>query len=169
MKIEFCTNFDGFQLADTMVFDNLYEIQLSMSLADKRYLFEAPSLIMLYMKVNGQLVGEVYGMIPDDISNDGEEIIPEERIHQWNGMYCYSITILPQFRFGQTGIRLSDILKTMWIDLVKNAGYNSIVGHATSTSAARINASLGATFFPQHNIPNIFGSQRLGQYYEIQL
>ena len=169
MKVEFCTTFDGFTLADTMIFDELYEPQLQMYLEDKADIFDSPSIIALYMKVNGQLAGELYGITPNDIGDDGEEVVPQARIHHWNEMYCYSITILPQFRYSQTGIQLSHMFKMLWLDLVKKEGYGHVIGHSTSRSASRINASFGARFFPEHNIPNIFDSPRLGEYYEITL
>ena len=169
MKIEFLTKLNGFSLRDTLVFDNLYEPELQMELFYKEGLFQTSSLVCTFMMIDGVLAGEIYGIRARDVGEDGEEVIPDSRESMWKEMYCYSFTVLPEYRYQSIMMNVSMLMKQHWIQQVRTKGYRYIVGHATSSGAQRINAELGAVFYPDHNIENIFDSDRLGRYYELQL
>ena len=169
MNIEFLSRPEGFSLEDTLVFDKLYEPELQMDVFYKRSIFETPSFVSTFMKINGKLAGEVYGICANDVLDDGEEVIPDERSSMWQEMYCFSCTLLPEYRYNKLMMSVSILMKQHWIQQVRAQGYNHIVGHATSSGAERLNTTLGAVFFPDHNIPCIFGSERLGRYYELSI
>ena len=129
-------------LADTMMFEAVYPLQLQFELDEKQELWDVPGSIFAWMFVNGEIAGESYG-IPtvDDIDDIGGCVeLPEGETR--NSFHCYSNTILPGFQ----GQGLARILKAHWLGLVAGKGYDTVYGHARPGRSQTLNATFGAEF-----------------------
>ena len=144
-----------------MIFDEQYEDVLQLSLEDKRDLLR--HTIATWLRCDGELAGEIYGLSPKELWDESDEDIEDTDRADGTTFYVYSTTILPSFR----GRGLATILKAYFQGFVTARGYKAIVGHATSPAMVRINEKFGATFGARHE--NWYGTTRVAHFYRIAL
>lgn len=154
MKIEFrreCL------VEETLKFDALYEESLRLDLEEKRE--DLRGAFSTFLFVDGGIAGEIYGKRVKDL----EEEIPDLGRVSPEWIYCYSTTILPQYR----GKGLGKILKAFWLGKVSSET-TYVVGHSTSAEIKAINEFFGAEhFLPSHK--DWFDSGREAWFYKLHL
>lgn len=129
-------------LEHTMEFDAVYPEGLQLALQEKSILRNTPGAIFVWMRLDGVLAGEAYG-IP--ISRYDEPIEGLDALtHEEKdcAIYCYSNTILPPFQRRGLG----QILKAHWLGLVASKGFKTVYGHARPGASQALNAKFGAVF-----------------------
>ncbi len=144
-------------LKETMVFEDVYEIQLQMDFASKYDIVSKG--IVVWMFVDGALAGECYGLaslVCEAAEHDIEDMPPGAA----DTIYCYSTTLLPPFH----GRGLAKILVAYWNGLARGAGFRRVFGHATSPVMVTVRTFFGATFGAVH--PNWYGTTRSAHFYE---
>ncbi len=144
-------------IAQTMGFEGVYEKNLQL---DEDYKTEiVRNGVALWMFVDGELAGETYGISPDRIDEEIEDL-PER---DPSVIYCYSTTLFPKYQ--KRG--LSKILCAYWLGLVKAAGYHTVAGHTTSPAMTAVKASFGAVFTTVHE--RWYGTRRVAHFYRLTL
>jgi len=141
----------------TMDFEREYEPELRLDLEEKKALVAAGYAVWMF--VDGALAGETYAVSPTAV---GDEIDDIDAIHPLM-LYCYSTTILGPFR----GRGLAKVLVAYSLGQLRQAGFTTIVGHATSPAMVHVRASFGARFGPVHE--GWFGTRRVARLYRIDL
>lgn len=144
-------------VADTMRFEYVYEDALQLTLEDKASILEAGYAAWLF--VDGALAGETYAISPSDLVDD----VVDVPLRDPRSIYCYSTTVLPPFR----GRGLAKLLVAYSIAQAKQAGFTSIIGHATSPAMVAVRAFFGASFGPVH--PRWYGTERTAHFYRLAL
>lgn len=135
----------------TMMFEDCYEPELAMTLEEKREVCKIP----VWLYVNGLIAGEIYGAFVDDI----EEPIPDVGVADRKSVYCYSVTVLPQYRRRGLG----SILHAYWLGMCHG---KTVIGHATSDEMMSLASKFCARFFNSH--ANWYGTNRIATFYKIQ-
>ena len=148
-------------LHETMVFDEQYEEVLQLTLEAKLDLLR--HTIAIWLRSDGELAGEIYGLSPKRMWDECDEEIEDTETSDGDSLYVFSTTILPKFQ----GRGLATLLKAYFQGLATARGYKAIVGHATSPAMVRVNEKFGATFGPKHD--NWYGTQRSAYFYRIPL
>ena len=149
------------EIERTMVFDDQYEDVLQLTVASKRDLLQ--HCLAVWLRSDGELAGEIYGLSPKRMSDSCGEDIEDTDETDDRSLYVFSTTILPAY----AGHGLATILKAYFQGVATARGYTAIVGHATSPAMVRVNAKFGATFGPSHQ--NWYGTQRTAHFYRIAL
>lgn len=131
-------------LEETMEFEQEYEESLRMSLQGKEELLEDTHGVWTWMKVDGKLAGETYGIAVEDLLEDLDEESPEFNADiapfaKLHAIYCYSTTILAPFQ----GKGLGKLLKAYWLGQLYGR-YGRVIGHSTSLRMKALNTSFGA-------------------------
>lgn len=155
MLIQFTQNV---AIVDSMIFEDCYEEGLRMDFEEKKDIIFKGVNFVVWMFVDKQLAGEAYGV---RLSNMDEEIEDCSDL-PGNVIYCYSTTILPQFR----ELGLGAILKSHWLGMCRNRT-NLVVGHSTSSIMKRINENFGAVHSTEHE--NWYGTRRRAWFYKLEL
>jgi len=144
-------------VAETMRFEHVYEDVLQLDVEAKASILDVGYGAWLF--VDGRLAGETYGISPALLDEDVDDV--PERDPTW--LYCYSTTILPEFR----GHGLSKILVAYSIGQAREAGFTTIVGHATSPAMVAVRSFFGASFGAVHQ--GWFGTERVAHFYRLAL
>lgn len=144
---------DTIDLADTMVFERQYEEPLRLSLAEKTAMRDS-GWFAVWMFIDGALAGETYGARLSVLDEKIEDCAEEPM----SAIYCYSTTLLPSFR----GKGLAELLKAFWLGMTYPA---TIVGHATSPAAWRLNEKFGAAEVCRH--AGWYGTEREAVFYRL--
>jgi GNAT superfamily N-acetyltransferase len=145
----------------TMIFDDQYEEVLQLTIESKRDLLR--HCITVWLRCDGALAGEIYGLSPKRMWVECGEDIEDTSETDDGSLYVFSTTILPAFH----GRGLATILKAYFQGFAAARGYRAIVGHATSPAMVRVNEKFGATFGPIHE--KWYGTQRVAHFYRIAL
>lgn len=122
-----------------MVFEKQYEETLRLSLAEKTTMRDL-GWFAVWMFIDGALAGETHGARLSVLDEKIEDCAEEPM----GTIYCYSTTLLPPFR----GRGLAEALKAFWLGMTYPA---TIVGHATSPAAWRLNEKFGAVEVRRHD------------------
>ncbi len=146
---------------ETLVFDDQYEEVLQLTLEAKLDLLR--HTLAIWLRYDGELAGEIYGLSPKRMWDECDEAIEDTDASDGDSFYVFSTTILPKFQ----GRGLATILKAYYQGLVTAGGYKAIIGHATSPAMVRVNEKFGATFGPSHE--NWYGTERCAYFYRIAL
>jgi hypothetical protein len=141
-------------IEDTLVFEEIFEEPLRLSLEEKAELREA-NWWAVWMLVDGVLAGEAYGVRLADLDEEIEDCRGEDPAT----IYCYSTGLLPQFQ----GRGLSVPLKAFWLGMTFP---ETIVGHATSDAALHLNQKFGAEIVAEHD--RWYGTERRAFFYRIR-
>ena len=129
-------------LEQTMEFDAIYPDGLQFTVSEKELIRSTAGAIFVWMRVDGALVGEAYG-VPISTYDEPIEGLAELSEEEKDGaIYCYSNTILPPFQRRGFG----DILKAHWLGLVASMGFKTVYGHARPGASQALNAKFGAIF-----------------------
>lgn len=150
-------------LADTMEFDAIYPEGLQFTLPEKEIIRNTPGAVFVWMRVDGTLAGEAYG-VPVSTYDESIEGLGELTDEGKQGaIYCYSNTVLPPFQ----GRRLGYILKAHWLGLVAAKGFKTIYGHARPGGSHALNARFGAVFLG--DFPDWYGTRETYKMYRLTL
>jgi GNAT superfamily N-acetyltransferase len=144
-------------VAETMCFEDVYENSLRLDRDEKTEIIS--NGVATWMLVDGMLAGEIYGVTPAHLDEDTPDVPKNDP----RSIYCYSTTLLPQFQ----GRGLSKILVAYWNGLARGAGFEKVIGHATSPGIVAVRAFFGARFGATHC--NWYGTTRTARYYECEL
>ena len=158
MRLTFTHDVD---VEETMVFDDRYEEVLQLTVEAKRDLLR--HTIVIWLRCDGELAGEIYGLSPKRMWDACHEGIEDTDETDDRSLYVFSTTILPAF----DGRGLATILKAYFQGFAAARGYTAIVGHATSAAMVRVNQKFGATFGPTHEL--WYGTTRTAHFYRIAL
>jgi GNAT superfamily N-acetyltransferase len=120
-----------YAIAKTMAFEEEYHPNLRLKLREKREMLKRA--IVIWMLVDGELVGETYGM-----PLDGKDVMPGCP-RDPKSIYCYSTTILRAFQ----GKGYGEILKAAFIGRVSK-DFRRIYGHARPGASQALNVKFGA-------------------------
>ena len=126
-------------LEQTMAFEAVYHGAEQLDLFQKKRIWDAPGSIFVWMFVDGELVGETYG-IPLASSIQGLTDLTDSE--KKTGIHCYSNTILPPFQNRGLGT----ILKAHWLGLAAGKGFDNVYGYARPGGSQSLNAKFGAVF-----------------------
>jgi GNAT superfamily N-acetyltransferase len=160
-------------LPKTMVFEEVYEESLRLSLEDKEDLFEYPTLVVAYLYVDGVLAGETYGVPAQDLFDEGPERESEHLdsadalfkdiatvAECADPLYCYSTTILPRYQ----GKGYGKVLKAYWLGLTEGS-FDGVCGHSTSPTMVALNNWFGAHHNYEPSSEDWYGSGRTAWFY----
>lgn len=156
MKISF-KDYSQITIPATMVFDEQYPEQLQFDEEEKKEVL-ANAAVAIWMFVDGKLAGECYGT---PVTQLGEEI-PDTAEYPY-ALYCDSTTILPEFQ----GCGLGRILKDYYNEQAFAKGFKTLIGHATSEGARKLNEKYGAEWGASHD--GWYGTDRTAHFYVIKL
>jgi hypothetical protein len=140
----------------TMVFEDMYEKNLRLSLDRKKEILNCG--FVAWMKVDGLLAGEIYGIRPSDLHEKIEDVDGNEP----DTIYLYSTTILPQFQ----GKGLAKILQAYWQGSLPPS-IKVIIGHATTDIRMKVHYFFGAKLLKEHL--NWYGTKRTAYFYRIDV
>lgn len=154
MKISF-KDYSQISVSDTMVFDEQYPEELQFDEEEKNEILDGCA-VAVWMFVDGELAGECYGT---QVMNLGEDI--PDVFEYPDALYCDSTTILPKFQ----GRGLGKVLKDYYNELAIGRGFTTLIGHATSDAAVKLNIRYGAKFGAVHQ--NWYGTERTAHFYAI--
>lgn len=147
-------------LEQTMVFEAVYHEGEQLPLSEKKKIRDAPGSIFVWMLVDGELVGETYG-IPLASSIAGLTDLTDSE--KKSGIHCYSNTILPFFQKRGLGT----ILKAHWLGMAAGKGFENVYGYARPGASQSLNARFGAVFLG--DFPNWCGSGEEYKMYRLVL
>jgi len=123
----------------TMAFEAVYHENQRLDISQKQQIRDAPGSIFAWMLVDGELVGETYGIpLESSIAGLTDLAVSETKA----GIHCYSNTILPAFQ----GQGLGKILKAHWLGMAAAMGFEVVYGHARPGLSQSLNAIFGAVF-----------------------
>jgi len=146
---------------ETLIFESEYEPELALDRDEKERILSHPSSVAVWIYVDGKPAAEVYGL-PVRQLMELEGDVPDVADHQ-EAMYCYSTTVLPEFR----GRGLGRFVKQWWIGMVKSLGFKTVVGHASHPAILEMVRESGGEILRQH--PNWYGTLRKCWFYRIRL
>jgi GNAT superfamily N-acetyltransferase len=152
MKVTFT---QSVPIAETMMFDDVYEESLQLDVAEKVDLLGRNALAV-WMRVDGVLAGECYGAPPSMFDEPIEDVTDYDP----RSLYCYSTTILPRFQ----GLGLSKILVAYWNGVALGRGFHKVCGHATSPAMVAVRTFFGARFGAVHE--RWYETNRTARFYE---
>jgi hypothetical protein len=132
-------------LQQTLEFDSIYPKGLQFTLPEKEMIRNMPGAIFVWMRVDGTLAGEAYGVPVKDYNEPIEGLSDLTEKEKEAAIYCYSNTILPPFQKRGFG----DILKAHWLGLVASKGFKTVYGHARPGASQALNAKFGAIFLAE--------------------
>jgi GNAT superfamily N-acetyltransferase len=147
-------------LEQTMAFEAVYDEAEQLHLSEKKKIWDAPGSIFAWMFVDGELVGETYG-IPVVSSIAGLTDLTDSE--KKSGIHCYSNTILPSFQKRGLGT----ILKAHWLGMAAGKGFKSVYGYARPGGSQSLNARFGAVFLG--DFPNWCGTGEEYKLYRLEL
>lgn len=147
----------------TMHFDAIYPEGLQFTLAEKSIILSTPDAVVVWMLVDGVLVGEAYGVPITEYDEPIEGLADLPDQDKENAIYCYSNTILPTFQKRGFG----DILKAHWLGLVAARGFKTVYGHARPGGSQALNAKFGAIFLG--DFPDWYGTGETYKMYRLDL
>jgi len=150
-------------LDQTMEFDAVYPEGLQFDLAEKQFLLGMPGAIFVWMRVDGALAGESYGVPVLDYDEPIEGLADLSAEEKQNAIYCYSNTILPAYQRRGFG----DILKAHWLGLVAARGFSTVYGHARPGASQALNSKFGAVFLA--DFPDWYGTAETYKMYRLTL
>jgi hypothetical protein len=152
--------FNGYlPVAETMCFEEVFEESLQLDKEEKAKILEKG--FPVWMRVDGELAGESYGIALRDLKEKIEDCENESP----STVYCYSTALLPKFRSKGLG----PILKAYWLGMVKGNGVQRVVAHATSEQAKKLNEMFGACFDYGSQHEKWYGTERTAIFYWINL
>ena len=125
-------------LEQTMAFEAVYPEAEQLPLSKKKQIREVPGSIFVWMFLDGELAGEIYGIPLTTISGLTDLTDSEKK----TGIHCYSNTIFP--RFQNRG--LGKTLKAHWLGVAKDQGFDTVYGYARPGASQALNARFGAVF-----------------------
>ena len=143
-------------LEDALVFENEYPEELRMDIAEKKELYDSNDAVFVWMFVDGELVGETYGVPLRSLDEPIEGLAGADP----EAMYCYSNTILGDHQ----GKGLGSLLKAYWLGIVKGKGYHRVYGHARPNGSQTLATKFGGRFIG--DFPNWYGT---GQTYKLYI
>lgn len=149
------------RVEETMIFDDQYEEVLQLTVEAKRDILR--HTIVVWLRFDGELAGEIYGLSPKRMWDACHESIEDTLQTDDRSLYVFSTTILPAFQ----GHGLATVLKAYFQGFAAARGYTAIVGHATSPAMVRVNEKFGATFGPAHE--GWYGTERVAHFYRIAI
>jgi predicted GNAT superfamily acetyltransferase len=119
-----------------MGFESIYPEPLQLEISEKAEIRDSLGSIFVWMFVNGELVGESYGIPVEslDESLEGVTDLPQAEIK--SAIYCYSNTIFPAFQ----GKGFGTILKAHWSGWAAAKGFTVVYGHARPGPSQTLNA-----------------------------
>lgn len=158
MRLTFTHDVD---VEETIIFDARYEEVLQLTVEAKRDLLR--HTIAVWLRCDGELAGEIYGLSPKTMWDACDEEIEDTDETDDRSLYVLSTTILPAYE----GHGLATVLKAYFQGYAVARGYTAIVGHATSPAMVRVNEKFGATFGPAHDA--WYGTKRVAHFYRIEL
>jgi GNAT superfamily N-acetyltransferase len=125
-----------------MGFEAVYHDNLKLDITEKTEIRDTRGSIFVWMIVNGELVGESYGvpLAESDEEFEGLTNVPENE--KKASIYCYSNTILPAFQKKGLGT----VLKAHWLGLTVGRGFKFVYGHARPGGSQALNVKFGAVF-----------------------
>ena len=126
-------------LERTMAFEAVYHEAEQLELSNKKRMWDAPGSIFVWMFVDGELVGETYGIRLTSSIPGLADLTDGERK---TGIHCYSNTILPPFQNQGLGT----ILKAHWLGVAAGKGFSTVYGYARPGGSQALNARFGAIF-----------------------
>jgi hypothetical protein len=148
-------------LDQTMVFEEVYHENLKLDPTEKEDISEVEGSIFVWMFVNGELVGESYGIPANrDKPIEGLGLTETEKK---SAIYCYSTTILPPLQRKGLGA----LLKAHWIGCAAAKGFTTVYGHARPGVSQALNAKFGAVFIGEH--PDWFGTGETYKLYRLRI
>ena len=147
-------------LEQTLAFEAVYHKAEQLRLSEKKKIWDAPGSIFVWMFVDGELVGETYG-IPLASSIAGLTDLTDGK--KKSGIHCYSNTILPSFQKRGLGT----ILKAHWLGMAAGKGFENVYGYARPGGSQTLNARFGAVFLG--DFPNWCGTGEEYKMYRLVL
>ena len=142
-------------IADTMAFESLYEPGLAMNQEEKEDLLGRPGILAVWMYIDGQMAGEAYGLPVGHLEEEIEDCSSEPP----GSIYCYSVTVLPDHQRKGLGRVLFAFFLGMCFP-------RTVIGHATSEAAVRLNESFGAIHTTEHK--DWCGTPRTAKFFRIE-
>jgi hypothetical protein len=150
-------------LGQTKAFEALYHDAEQLDLSQKKRIWDARGSIFVWMFVDRQLAGEIYG-IP--LANSIEGLTDMTGIadsKKKTGIHCYSNTILPPFQNRGLGT----VLKAHWLGVAAGKGFDNVYGYARPGGSQALNAKFGAVFLDR--FPNWCGTGEEYKMYRLGL
>ncbi|MDE2099811.1 MAG: GNAT family N-acetyltransferase [Patescibacteria group bacterium] len=157
MKVEFI---HAASVKETMVFEGLYHPRLQFSKNEKRRLLHAAT-IKVWLKVDGELAGETYGVNLEDEDDDLPGLAPY-RYQKARWVYVESLAVLPRFQ----GRGLARLLKAYFLARTWALTGRGVIGHATTPATMRINLAFGASV--RGEFKDWYGTGQMAWLYEIR-
>ena len=143
-----------------MAFEVVYQKAEQLHISEKKKIWNAPGSIFVWMFLDGELVGETYGIpLASSIAGLTDLTDSEKR----SGIHCYSNTILPSFQKRGLGI----ILKAHWLGMAAGKGFQNVYGYARPGASQSLNAKFGAVFLG--DFPNWGGTGEEYKMYRLVL
>src|SRR5438105_13395804 len=103
-----------------MAFEAVYQDVEQLDLSEKEEIRDAEGSISVWMFVDGELAGEIYGV---PLASSIEGLTDLTGSEKKTGIHCYSNTILPPFqKWG-----LGTILKAHWLGLAAAQGFDIVM------------------------------------------
>lgn len=142
MKLKFSLNIP---LIDTMVFENVYPVELRGSVEEKVELKNnGAEFIVLLDEVTGNFIGETYFIPLDNLQEEEpDELQLTDGLDSYYGKklaYCYSTTILPKYQ----NLGYGKILKSFLYGYLQAKGFAGAIAHAKEGAAIKLNVFFGA-------------------------
>jgi hypothetical protein len=156
MKITFHNTLD---IEETMCFEELFEPELRLEADEKRVIINHGYVV--WMKVDGWLAGETYGITPSELFRKTGDRVPDTDPADVLSVYCYTTSILPRYQ----GLRLAPILMAYFQGYLRTLLRKKLIGHATSGKMHSLREMFGAHFTGSVH-ENWCGSKRVAEYYE---
>ncbi len=154
----------GWDLTETMIFEELYHENLRLSLEEKRKLLERGEFVWLYRAGTQELIGESYGVPVRDAFEDDEEGFEDVQPYlDEKAIYVFSTTILPTFQRRGLG----KILKAFLLGVASQAGFEIVIGHARSGASMQLDRTFGAETGVAHQ--DWYGSGETYYFYTLKL
>jgi GNAT superfamily N-acetyltransferase len=151
------------QLDQTLAFEEVYHENLKLDLSEKKEIWGMPGAIFAWMFVEGQVVGESYGVPLAASDEEFEGLANLTEGEKREGIYCYSNTILPPFQNKGLGT----ILKAHWLGLAVSKGFDFVYGHARPGGSQALNVKFGAVLLDA--FPDWYGTGEEYRLYRLAL
>jgi GNAT superfamily N-acetyltransferase len=150
-------------LEETMEFESVYHPNLKLELSEKQEVWNTPGAFFVWMYVDGELVGESYGIPLASPADFLDDLLVLPANEKEKAVCCFSNTILPRFQKHGYGA----ILKAHCLGVAAGKGFDVVYGHARPGGSQALNAKFGAVFL--ENLPNWFGSGEDYRKYRLEL
>lgn len=144
---------------ETQQFESAYPDELQMDIPEKQALQDAKYSIFVWLFVDGECIGEAYGVPLKSLDEPVEGLAGVDQ----SAMYCYSNTILPEYQ----GKGWGRLLKAHWLGLVKGSGFSTIYGHARPNGSQQLNNSFGVQWL--EDFPDWYGTGETYKMYRMEL